>query len=326
MSYVAIAGTVISVAGSAYAANQSKKAAAKAGGSLDEAIAYARVHPEAFGSKPDSWDQLDYAPLFQTDPGYANMAASVVAGNQRNLPGTIGLSRDVNAYATEDAKTRMGAWDPTFQDSFAQQQQNTSNLLAGRLPFEDLQGITSRRSELNSILGGAGNGQQTAADLGLSRIGLMQQGQAALNSNADLISRVDPFARRVTPQSMFVDTNQAINNAIGENWNDYQAAAKERDAAFAYEALADPYQQGLLNLLAGQSGFQGGTNSIAQGMNWAQTGQQVSSAMNAWNNRNNAPATAGGAYGAGQTAWGTSAPESYNGTIRTLGDTSGSPV
>lgn len=304
MSYAAIAAAVIGVAGTAYSSSQQKKAAGAGGARLDEAIAYARRHPDAFGRRPDEWNSLDYAPLFRSDPGYADLAGDTIAGNRANFGAAAMLSTANNEWALADERARVAAWDPTFEDSFAIQQQNTQNLLNGVLPFEDLQGITAQRSELNSILGGAGNSQQTAADLGLRRLDLMQQGQNALNSNEGLISRLSPFARRTTPQSMFVNPEQVINSAVGENWQDYQAAAQERDAAFAFEAMADPYQQGMLNLLSGQAGIAAGASPLGGGINWAQIGQAAGGAINAYQNRNTAQSGGGGT--GGTSAWGSS--------------------
>lgn len=302
MSYAAIASAVIGVAGTAYSSSQQKKAAGQSGARLDEAIAYARRHPEAFGNKPDEWNSLDYVPLFRSDPGYAGLAGDAIAGNRANFGAAAMLSTANNEWALADEQARIAAWDPTFEDSFAIQQRNTQNLLNGILPYEDIQGVAANRSEINSILGGSGNGQQTAADLGLRRIDLMRQGEQSLNANEGLISRLSPFARRTTPQSMFVNPQDVISSAVGENWQDYQAAAQERDAAFAFEAMADPYQQGLLNLLSGQAGIAAGASPVGGGTNWAQIAQMAGGAINAYQNRNTAQNTGGGA---GTSAWGT---------------------
>lgn len=332
MSYGAIVSAVVAAGSAAYSSSQQKKAAEKAANVSSEefkaVIDYAKKNPEAFGSKPDEWNSLDYAPLFQTDPGYANLAAQVIAGNQGNLDASTQLSRDTNAYATEDARTRMNQWYPGFQDAFSQQQQNTSNLLAGRLPWEDIMGIAARRTEANSLLGGAGNSQQVAADLGLTRLSLMQQGERSLNANADLVGRIDPFARRIMPQSMFVDTGQAISTAATENWQDYQAAAAERDAAFAYEMMADPYHQGMLNLYAGAAGINtaGAQQSAAanimaaqqQGQSMQQLGQIAGQLATAYFGGQQSS----GGYGSGG-AWGTdySDPSTQSGAqIRNMSD------
>lgn len=237
-------------------ASQKNKQAKKAAGSLDDAIAYARLNPSAFGKKID-FEGVEYAPLFGQDPGYGNIAGDVIAGNQRNLGANIQLTSDTNDAITTDAMDRINRMYPGFGDSFAQQSQNTQSFLRGDIPMEDRARIAAQRSEAVSLGGGGGNlAQQTAADLGLARMDLMQQGAASLTNNVNLMDMINPVARQLTPKSNFVDVGQAINSAVAENQFDATFAASERDAEFNASLIPDPRKAGMLNLLSARGGTQ----------------------------------------------------------------------
>jgi hypothetical protein len=253
MSWVAVA---VSVGGAVVSGVSANKRAKAASGSMDEAIAYARRNPSMFGEKID-FEGIEYTPLFQQDPGYGRMAGDVIAGNQRNLGANIQLTSDTNDAITTDAMDRINRMYPGFMDAFGQQSQNTMNFLRGDLPMEDRQRLAAQRSEAVSLGGGGGNlAQQTAADLGLARIDLMNQGAAQLTNNVNLMDRINPVAGMLRPQSNFVDVGQAINSAVAENQFDAQFAASERDAEFNAALIPDPRKAGLANMLAARSGMQ----------------------------------------------------------------------
>ena len=75
--------TIAVAAGSAIvggvSASQANKRAKAASGSLDDAIAYARMNPGVFGEKID-FESISYSPLSAQDPGYGNIAGDVIAG------------------------------------------------------------------------------------------------------------------------------------------------------------------------------------------------------------------------------------------------------
>ena len=249
---VSVGGGIVSSAISSSSANKRANAASKG---LDEAVAYARANPSAFGEKLD-WSGVDYSPMFKSDPGYGNIAGSTIAGNQRNLPANLNLMRETNQAITKDSMDRINTLYPGFAAAVGQQSQNTQNFLRGQLPMEDQNMITSRRTEAQSLGGGGANAQQVAADLGLARMDLMNQGQAGMNNLVNMFNAVDPVNRRVNPQSMFVDVGQAISNSIQENQFGAQFAQSERNAELAFGMQPDPQKAGLLNLLAGRGGLQ----------------------------------------------------------------------
>jgi hypothetical protein len=220
-------------------------------------MGFAADNPQAFGEKIP-FEAVEYNPLYLQDPGYGNAAGDVAAGNQRNLPAFTGLAKDTNAFIDEDTLARINKMYPGFGDAFGQQQSNTLNLLRGVIPYEDAAGIAGRRAEAASLAGGGFPSQQVAADLGLTRLGLMQQGQQALQANANLAETINPVNRRLLPQSMFVDTMSAISAMISENQFDASFAQQERNAEFNAALVPDPQAAGMLNLMAGQAGYQAG--------------------------------------------------------------------
>ena len=255
MTWAAVGVTAVAAVSAGAQAYSSNKRAKAAAGGLDGAIAYARQNPDVFGEKID-FEAVDYSPLYREDPGYGNLAGDTIAGNQRNLGANLTLANMTNDWITADAQKRMNLWDPRFNDSYAQQSRNTQNMLRGEIPQEDMNAISARRAEANALGGGGVNREQSAADLGLSRLDVMQQGAAALTNNANLINSVDPLSRRVNPQSMFVDVGQAINSAVSENQFAASFAQSERNAEMQYALTPDPQKAGLLSLMTARAGAQ----------------------------------------------------------------------
>jgi hypothetical protein len=220
-------------------------------------MGFAADNPQAFGEKIP-FRPVEYKPLYQEDSGYGNAAGDVAAGNQRNLPAFTGLAKDTNAFIDEDTLARINKLYPGFGDAFGKQQSNTLDLLRGVIPYEDAAGIAGRRAEAASLAGGGFPSQQVAADLGLTRLGLMQQGQQALQANANLAETINPVNRRLLPQSMFVDTMSAISAMINENQFGASFAQQERDAEFNAALVPEPQSAGMLRLMSGQAGMASG--------------------------------------------------------------------
>lgn len=255
MTWAAIAVGVVSAGASAYSTSKSNKAAKKAGNGLNESIAYARRNPGVFGEKID-FESLSYTPLGDMDPGYANLAGQVIAGNQRNLPDATRLANETNAAITQGSVNRLNTLYPEFNDSFDQQSRNTDAFLRGEIPAEDRELITARRTEAQSLGGGGVNPQQVAADLGLTRMELMAQGAANLTNNVNLWDAIDPVARQITPQSLFVDVGQALSTAASDAQFAASFEQSERNAELNYAMTPDPQKAGMLNLLSARAGLQ----------------------------------------------------------------------
>lgn len=255
MTWAAIAIGGASVVGSVISTTSANKQAKKAGNGLNESIAYARRNPGVFGEKID-FEEMSYSPLFSADPGYAGMAGEVIAGNQRNLPAATRLANEANAATTQGSLNRLNTLYPEFGASFDQQSRNTDAFLRGEIPAEDRDLITARRTEAQSLGGGGVNQQQVAADLGLTRMELMDKGAANLTNNVNLWDAIDPIARQITPQSLFVDVGQAISSAVSENQFAASFGQAERNAELNYAMSPDPQKAGMLNLLSARAGLQ----------------------------------------------------------------------
>ena len=285
MSILGAIGAVASIGAAGaniFGANRQRRAVQQG---FADAQAFASANPGVFGEKID-FTEIEYSPLFREDPGYAQIAGDTIAGNQKNLPANLQLMRDTNKGITEDALTRLNTLYPQFQGQFNQQSRNTGNLLAGQLPFEDMQAITARRSEATSLGGGGNSQQQTLADLGVSRLEAMQSGAANLTNNVNLWNAIDPISRRVNPQSLFVDVGQAISSAINENQFGATFAASERDAGINYAMMPDPQLAGQLNLMTAAAGA---SAAMPQQSYLGAALQGVSSLANAFQANSSAP-------------------------------------
>lgn len=286
-------GAVVVGVGSAVvggiSASQANKRASKAAGGLDSTIAYARQNPGVFGEKID-WESVDYTPLFREDPGYGNIAADTIAGSQRNLPAAVNLTRDTNKAITENDLTRIRTLYPGIDAAFGQQSSNTQNLLRGDIPAEDREMLTSRRTEAQTLGGGGVNPQQVAADLGLTRLDLMQQGAANLTNNVNLWDAISPQARQMLPQSLFVDVGEAVQQSVAENQFAAQFAQSERNAELAYALTPDPQAAGIMNLEAARAGLQAGNPQ--QSVFGAAATAGITGALSAYGGRTNTAAPA----------------------------------
>jgi hypothetical protein len=279
MTWAAVVVGGTAAIGGAISASSANKQAKRAAGGLDEAIAYARRNPGVFGEKID-FESISYSPLFREDPGFAGVAGDVIAGNQRNLPAATRLASDTNDAITQDSLDRINKLYPGFQDSFQQQTRNTDAFLRGEIPAEDREMITARRTEAQSLGGGGVNPQQVAADLGLTRMDLMDRGAASLTNNVNLWDAIDPIARQVSPQSLFVDVGQAISSAVAENQFAANFAQSERNAELGYAMSPDPQKAGLLNLMAARSGLQAANPQ--QNVFGAAVGAGLTAGVGAW--------------------------------------------
>lgn len=266
MSWVAVGVAAVGAVGGGISASQSNKKAKGALGGYDKVVEYARGKPGAFGKKLD-WKNAEFTPLFDENGNYSQFAANTIQGNADNFGAAAGLSDQVNNWMTNSQQQRLNAFDPTFMDSYGQNAQNTSNMLNGVIPQEDMNGIISNRTQRQQLAGANPGGQQVAADLGLTRMGLMQQGSQQLGQNASIFNQLFPQGSYMRPDSMFVDVPAALNSAIQENQFGANFAANERTLAANAAAQPDPYQAGMLNLLASRAGMQAGMpqQSVAGG-------------------------------------------------------------
>lgn len=213
-----------------------------------------------FGSKIKP---VKYKPLWDQDPGYGSASRMVINGDTKNEPVAAKLSAMTNADITASSKARINGWDPTMMASLSQLYQNRNNELQGNIPYEDaVAGMASRNRMANDNGQAGGASGQVAADLGLTRLGLMKQGSDLSSQITQILNGIDPIARYSTPQDYQVTPAQAIPWQIA----DAQFGATFKAQQNAIAAMADPAAAGQFNLAQFQAGLQaqGGQNNAQQ--------------------------------------------------------------
>lgn len=263
----AIAGVVgagAGIAGQIGAANQRKQQA----GALNDLISQAQANPEGiFGSKPE-FTPVDYQPLYQSDPGYRQIVADVLAGDQANLPAASQLSGDISKAVSRQMMERIKGWDPSFLASMNTLYNTRNQTLQGHLPYSDALDIAGDRGRMANDLGYSGGaGPQIAKDLGLKRLDLMTNtGPQLANTIQNILGQVDPVARHPVPQDYLLYPHDAVPWAIQENQFGATFGLQQNLETAAFNAMPDPAAQGLFNLQAFQAGIGGGGGNNAGGI------------------------------------------------------------
>lgn len=190
--------TIAAILGTAYSAysthsnSQKQKEAAKTAGQGIN-----------FGQKPEA---AKYEPIDFTDE-----QLQAIVGNINNLGATSDLMGQQNALIDQDAMRRAKKFIPGFRDSLRLEGQATGDLLAGRLPYDDVLDIAANRNEATNALGIPGTGASaTLRDLGLSRLDAIKSGAGMLNGMVQLAESVDPVSRRARPQDSAVNPADRI--------------------------------------------------------------------------------------------------------------------
>jgi hypothetical protein len=220
-----------------------------------------------FGRNPSAvYDELGgltdfFTPLTESDPGLRQTFADAIAGNQANLPGATGLSRDINAEITRDARARVAGYDPLALGNVRQLGANTALALQGIIPANDRIQIAQNRAEQRNAVGGvAGNTDRlTARDLGLTQLGLMTQtGPQMLQSTLAAIGQIDPLNRRSRPTDFLADPGFVARTAAAENQTNAEFARSERDTALGIYTRPNPSEAGQANLQMQRAGIEAG--------------------------------------------------------------------
>lgn len=319
MSWVAVGVTVVGAVGGAASANSANKKAKAANSQYNQLVEYGRANPDAFGEKLD-WKNVNYSPLYPNGAAIADVAGQSINGNRANFGAASSLAGMTNDWMKMQQQARLNEFDPTFMDSYGQQARNTASLLRGEIPMEDMNAIISNRTERQGLSGANIGQQQVAADLGLTRLNLMNQGQQALAGNAALYGNLFPQQNYMNVQSMFVDPSAAINTVLNENQFAYNARVNERNQRLAYAAMPDPYESGVMDLIAARAGVQAANPGANVGGGALLGGLQSYGGY---------VANSGQLYGgqnANNTAYNpnwTQPSSGYNGTIRKTSDRTG---
>lgn len=221
---------------------------------------------QVFGTRPE-FQEVDYTPLSQSDPGFARLTADTIAGNLQNVGGANELFGKISAAITDGMKRRVSAFDPNILGNIAQAGENAALALRGRLPGEDVMDIVGNRAELSSLLGTPGAGRaQTAKDLGMTRFGLQTQtGPNLLSNVTSIINSIDPASLRqgALPQDWLMRPSQVAGIAAQENQFDASFQRNQEDSRMFINAMAEPAAAGLFNMDRQALGFLATPNPYA---------------------------------------------------------------
>lgn len=204
---------------------------------------------DVFGVKP-LYQEVDFQTMTDQSPGLQQQANDVTQGNIANFADNSALASAVNAFLTNDAKGRVGAFDPYLMGNIEQTGRNAALASQGILPTSDAQDIVASRNEMGGIFGTAGTSRgQVAKDLGLARLDLQTRvAPSMMQGNAALINAIAPPQMRDDPRSSQVQTAQALQIGAADNQFEAGFDREEKNLQSLLAAMPDPRAQGLFNL------------------------------------------------------------------------------
>lgn len=268
----AIAAALIGVAGTAYGAYSQQQAAKDAAAGSQSAL-----QGGEFGEVPQA---ALYEPInFNEEQRYA-IGANLDAMNRIKQ-----LVNVTNPFITKDALRRVRDLVPAFTQSMRQMGSNTTSLLSGQLPFDDVADIVSDRASLGGGIGTPGTaGPATMKDLGLSRLDAMKTGAGMLGEMVNMAETISPRGSYINPREMFVSPLDRIRLEMEQRQLEQQSTQNY----YNLEASANPNEAAALQMRLGlaQTGG-GGGNDIA---GYASAAQQLIGAVGQWGQRQPAAA------------------------------------
>lgn len=260
-SGIAIAGLVVSAAGTAYGAyskNKEAKAAAGAGAGLP------------VGKKPNA---AEYKPVnFTKEQGKA------IRGNINNIGNISTLTNLSDRIITREALNRARTMIPNYDANLKLEGMATNSLLQGQLPYDDVLDIVAKRGEAGNAIGTpGGSAPATMRDLGLSRLDAIKTGSGLMKGMVDIAEQINPVGRQMLPQSMYINPMERIQMAMQQNQliqqsdqnrNNIEAAPSPSEALRAQVGLGGQlqgggggggagYAQALSGLLSGLAQYKG---------------------------------------------------------------------
>lgn len=230
---MATIATIVAAGASAYSAySQSQKAGSVQAGQKPQAAEY---QPVDFGE-----EQL-----------------KTVNDDLNNLGAIRNLNFQTNDIISNQDMRRAQKFVPGYKTFLQQEANNTGSLLKGQLPYDDVLGIASQSNGLNNALGTPGTGMPgTLKDLGISRLGAMQQGQGMLSSMIGQAEQVSPVARYSRPQDYYLYPNQTVP------WEIEQRQLEQQSLQNKYNLAAGVSPTQLAQNAAALSGASNPTSAI----------------------------------------------------------------
>lgn len=211
---------------------------------------------DVFGDKPDA---VLYDPI-NLDEQLFNAARGNTAAN----PFVSDLISGTNALNQREDLARVSNFLPEFTRSLSSYEGATRDLIEGRLPFEDVLGITSNQAELGASLGTAGTRTNaTLKDLGIARLSAIEKGGGMFqNMLGSLASSVSPLSSQFLAQGSYLTPQNRVNTELQQAQLNQQSG---QSAAFM-AAAPDPGISQLWNtnfaLRSQLAGVQGAASAL----------------------------------------------------------------
>lgn len=208
-----ILGGVGGAVGGAVQANAAKQIAKDQQRALEAAAAkLEQDYQDALGSAGNAFGRVPQAALF--DPiNLSRSQLDSVRGNQSALSAIDQLTSGANDATLRGDLSRIQQLVPGYQATSQNLGRAASALSAGMLPFEDVQDIVSDRSSSSGALNvPGGSSPATLRDLGMSRIGAINQGNSLFQSMiAGANAGVSPVSDQMRTGSFFTSPQQQGN-------------------------------------------------------------------------------------------------------------------
>lgn len=271
----ALAGGAISAGGASKAQKSAQKNQNKAFGDAQgylNALASGEMGNlgEIFGSPLDP-EAFLYHPIDITQS-----QLDTISGNIKAFPSALELTNMVNPSIWKNDLNRIRSLMPGYDNSRDMYLGATNRLLAGQLPFQDVEDIVSNRSGVSGSLGTPGGGRNaTLRDLGLSRMDAINQGGSMFQQFIQMAEAISPVSSQMRPQQMMFTPQERLQADILQRSLEQQGMAS---AAMA-EAMPDPAQNAIANANIGLNMAKlGGAYQPTSGMGMQALGQGISAA------------------------------------------------
>lgn len=238
-SWVAVVGGAVSIGGSLLSASMQSDSAGAASSAISGSNAFGSV-PKAAEYKPVNFDHV---PL---DSIIAN------ARNRQPLYSLVGANND---EVSRQAMARAKRFIPNYKSLMQTYSSAGGDLLHGQLPYDDVLGIVSNRNELANQLGTPGtSGAATLKDLGMSRLGAIQQGGGILKDMVGMAETISPISRYDSPASWMIKPLDRVQLEMQQRQLVQQSDQNRNNL----EAAGDPAAYAQLQLALAQAGAGGG--------------------------------------------------------------------
>lgn len=185
---------------------------------------------------------------------------NAIAANMAALPASKALSRNTNAFITNDSLRRIQALVPGYMASMQRLGLNANDLLNGRLPFDDVDQIVGNASGRTASIGVPGSaGPATLRDLGVSGLQATNMGAGLLKDMVGIAEQTSPISRYRTPTADFVSPADRIRTQLEQSQLIQQSDQNANNLA----ASGDPAARLQLGLqTSGVTGYHGGDPTL----------------------------------------------------------------